>query len=103
MIKTKFLSLKTLNALNEVSIEPVMKPSVGETLLLIPEDSRAYFFDKDMGYHNAFTAAENINRKLGYKAYVVKTNDQKRSYMVYHFSRETLEKGIREYEEMVRI
>lgn len=80
-----------------------MKPAVGETLAKIPEDCRAYFLDKEMGYHNAFTAAENQNRKLGYKAYVVKTNDQKKSYMVYHFSKETLERGAKEYEDMVRL
>ena len=103
MVKSKFLSLKTLNALNEVKIKPVMKAVVGETLKGIPEDCKANFLSKEMGYNNAFTVATHLNRELGYKAFVVKTRDKKQSYTVYHFSKETLEKYTEGYDDVVRI
>lgn len=103
MVNTKFLSLKTLNALNEVNVKPVTKVMIGETLMKIPEDSRQYFLSKEMNYHNAFIAATNLNRKLGYKAFLVRTNDMRQSYMVYHLSKRTLEAAVKAYEDMISV
>lgn len=103
MVNSKFLSLKTLNALNEVKLKPVMKPAVGETLKSIPEDCKAHFSDKEIRYNNAFTVTTHLNRELGYKAYVVKTSDKRQSYTVYHLSKKTLEENARDFGDMVKI
>lgn len=104
MINAKRLSLKTLNTLKEVSVEPVYKMIPLQTFERIPVGCKQSFaYNGDFSEFSARMAIKKLNGETSNDKYVLLNSGDGMSMNVYHLTMDFLEKALNDRKEECRL